>query len=190
MASGLSIDVRIPYSLTGHLSRAYNEAAGQCAGWFAFADHDVWLATNPWWYELCVRTIQAHGHGVGLFTCYTNRIGNKLQLAPGVDQQGNDMVYHRNFARALYRRSKGRVLDHTRERVQYSGFFMLSNRVAWERAGGFNEAVEGILHVDVDYCARVRAAGLRTLLIADLYMYHGYFRDGLPGKNTFERPKI
>ena len=120
-----NIDVSIPYELGERLGHAYNVAAGRAEDWFLFLDHDLCLV-NPWWYEICVRTIEQYGDKAGLISCYTNRIGNRLQIAPGVDTKSEDLAYHRAFARSLYNRNRGKVLDHTAEKMRYSGFFMLS----------------------------------------------------------------
>jgi len=185
----MKIDVSIPYELGERLGHAYNVAAGRAEDWFLFLDHDLCLV-NPWWYEICVRTIEQYGDKAGLISCYTNRIGNRLQIAPGVDTKSEDLAYHRAFARSLYNRNRGKVLDHTAEKMRYSGFFILSRHPVWRAVGGFKEDTGGLFHIDVDYCSRVRAAGFRVLLMADLYVFHGYWRESMPERRTFERPVL
>lgn len=188
MPSVCPIQVSIPYGVGGALGRAYNEAAARAEEWFLFLDHDLYLV-NPWWYQIALGAIAQVGERAGWITCYTNRINNPHQVAPGVDTRSDDLAYHRTFARQLYMRNRGHVLDLTETRGQrFSGFFILSRRSAWERAGGFAEDKGGILHIDVDYYDKVKRAGYRAYLMASLYVYHGYKRDHVKGTD-FPHPE-
>ena len=171
------LSIAIPYASKFNIGRAYNMYMKQSqAEWVIFMDHDV-LLVNPKWFEICRQAIIQHGDKCGLFTCYTNRIGCPLQQAPGVDNKSDDINYHRYFAKKLYNNNLGRVLDLTKAKYFFSGMFIMTSRAAWEVTGGFKEG--DFFHIDVDYCKKIRKCGLKTMLMQDLYVYHGYFREVL-----------
>lgn len=189
MSKHCPIDVVVPWGMKNNLGAAYNEYASRASDWFLFVDNDVYLATNPWWYEIAVNAINKVGSGAGWITCYTNRIHNNLQTAPGVDKNSNDIEYHRKFALDMYNRNQGKILDTTVFPGRFSGFFILSRKAVWKSVGGFREDTGGLLHIDIDYYDKVKRAGFHQYIMTDLYVYHGYFRDSVKG-STFARPEL
>jgi GT2 family glycosyltransferase len=170
------IQVMIPYEPGCNVGWAYNRAMREVDGWALIIDHDI-LMVNPLWYDMCLAAIEQVGNEAGWLTCYTNRIGCPLQVAPSVNTENHDIGYHRDFAKALYRRHGNELLDHTHEKHRYSGLFILTHKKAWEKVGGFKE--DSFFHIDVDYCTKLRQAGFKTMLMSGLYVYHGYFRETL-----------
>ena len=75
----ISLDVRIPYLPNKELGRAYNEAMETVRSWVMFIDSDVFLRTQPKWYDICMEAIRRVGHDAGFITCVTNRIGCPAQ---------------------------------------------------------------------------------------------------------------
>ena len=45
---------------------------------------------------------------------------------------------------------------------QPAGAFLMFSRAAWETVGGFDERFWPVWFEDVDFCARIKAAGFRT----------------------------
>lgn len=170
------LPVIIPYDDGGNIGVAYNREIERLGpgSWVVFLDYDVMLQ-NPWWKDICVRSIQTFGAQAGVFTCFTNRIGCKLQIAAGVDTESHDILYHRRFASELWLRNKFKCVDCTDRGGRFSGFFLMTSYEVWKRVGGFK--TEGLFHVDVDYYDKVKKAGLRTYLMAGLYAYHRYLRE-------------
>jgi GT2 family glycosyltransferase len=181
----------IPYEPARRIGTAYNKecAALDAGDWIIFIDFDV-MIMNPYWPEICNDAIEKHGHLVGLFTCFTNRIGCRLQVAPPVagftPQNGNwdhkltntyDIMWHFKYSKDLYDRNRGRVVDMTKAKGRFSGFFLVTSKKVWEKVGGFK--TDSFFHVDVDYYDKVKKAGYHTALIADLYCFHMYQREAL-----------
>lgn len=173
------LPVVVPFMEERCIGRAYNREMERLPadGWAILLDYDV-MIMNPRWHEICCRTIDRVGDRAGLVTCYTNRIGCKTQVAPGVDPDNMDMMYHRTFARNLWKSHAGIIRDHTETRgCRFSGFFMMTSRRAWEAVGGFK--TDSFFHVDVDYYDKCKRRGLRHYLMEDLYCFHMYLREVL-----------
>jgi GT2 family glycosyltransferase len=181
------IEVVVPYGEGMRLGQAYNDCINRARDWILMVDHDVWLATNPWWYEICLAAINKVGHNAGWITCRTNRIQADMQKAPNVPS-GDDLNVHRDYARKLYNKNRGIVQNVTKIGKRFSGFFILTRRKICLSVGGFKTGT-GLLHIDIDYYDKVKRAGFQMYLMADLYLYHGYHREFL-GKSTFAKPEI
>jgi GT2 family glycosyltransferase len=187
----MSIKTVIPFKEGKKIGTAYNEVCGalEFGEWVILMDYDV-MIMNPMWQAICQNAIDKLGHVVGLFSCFTNRIGCRLQVAPPVAEMmpgdGNwdhlltnnhDMLWHRRLAKELYKRNSGRLVDTTKASGRFSGMLMLTNKTVWEKVGHFK--TDSFFHVDVDYYDKVKKAGYRTAIMADLYVYHMYMREVL-----------
>jgi hypothetical protein len=147
--------------------------------WVLFLDHDV-LLLHPSWYEVCQRAISEHSDG-GLFTCFTNNIGCKHQKDAGAPK-GHDIGAHRARARALWDANGYRCTENPKYLI--GGFFMLTSKAAWQKAGlaagcveaGFPE--NGFFGVDNEYHRRVMKAGFKCYRMDGLYAYHIRDRQG------------
>jgi cellulose synthase/poly-beta-1,6-N-acetylglucosamine synthase-like glycosyltransferase len=64
-----------------------------------------------------------------------------------------------------------RWLDRDRTQSAVTGACMLTRRTDFERIGGFDERLAVIFN-DVDYCLRLREAGLRSVVAADAQLIH------------------
>jgi hypothetical protein len=106
-----------------------------------------------------------------LFTCYTNRIGCRYQIAPNVDQKNNDQAYHREFGEKIWNANKTKVLDITNSGL-LSGVLILIKKEFWCKVGGFKDG--GMLGVDNDIHKKVRDAKLAVGLMSGVYVQHWY----------------
>jgi len=173
------LPVIVPFMEERCIGRAYNREMERLPedGWAILMDYDV-MIMNPRWHEICCRAIDRVSDRAGLVTCFTNRIGCKTQVAPGVDPENFDMNYHREFARNLWKTRAGIIRDHTETRgCRFSGFFMMTSKAAWKMVGGFK--TDSFFHVDVDYYDKCKRRGLRMYLMEDLYCFHMYLREVL-----------
>jgi GT2 family glycosyltransferase len=93
---------------------------------------------------------------------------------PNLAQQ-NDIETHRAIAKRVYDQHRGKVLDCTERPGNFSGFFILTNKTAWEECGRFKE--DSFFYVDEDYCKKLRRSGYRVCIMQDLYVFHGYWRE-------------
>ena len=170
------IDVRIPWEPGRRLGYAFNRAMATVEDWILILDYDV-LILNVHWYDICLRTIKRFGHSAGLISCMTNEIGCPLQRDNHAKSQ--DMNWH--FARAaeVSRTREGEVQDVTESQFKLSGLFFLTHREAWEKTGPVPP--EKFIGVDNWYDARIREQGYKTLVMRDLYVYHGYKRQWKAG---------
>lgn len=176
---GLKIPWIVPYAKNGNIGYAYNEAmTNMVEDWVLFTDQDIYMV-NPLWFDICVNAIMNVGHRAGWITCFTNRIKCKFQVAPNINKNTDDMMYHHKYAKNLYDTNKGKIKDLTYARGgKFSGMFILTHKKAWEAAGGFNENI-GFFGVDCSYYSMLKKAGYKVYIMQDLYVYHGYFRETL-----------
>jgi len=165
------IDVKIPYEPGGKLACAYNRAMeNTSAEWILLLDHDLFIC-NPHWYEMCLSAIrQLKDEKVGWITAKTNRIACPAQKQQ-VSHDNNDISHHVAVARKIYK-EKGSEL--TRTSADFSGFFILTNKTAWQVVGGFKDVGRELLGIDNDYRRRLAEAGFGLYVIEGLYFYHLY----------------
>jgi GT2 family glycosyltransferase len=186
----------IPYC-KGNIGRAYNDVCRALAPGESvlMLDGDVMMLT-PHWYgavELLARDYPT----AGWISVVTNDCFCDAQWVASAPRT-HDLSEHARFAALQWQRhgirlrwsgDMPRVRDAHPLRGVFSGFFILTNRAAWERVGGFAEHAgevkhrvagvdvrfrcDGHLGVDNDYCLKLRAAGLDTLVAPGLYCYHG-----------------
>ena len=167
------LDVRIPYSTKRDLGDAYNKAIeSSSSDWVLLLDHDVFLAVNPKWYEMCVQTI--HSHSPDLATCWTNKTGSALSWIAYQDSPDSaDIKDHIATAKAVYDQYGSSVT----EIEKATGFFMLINKKTWGKVGGFQ--VGSIQETDWKYCDKLRASNHKILRMDGLYVYHHKARSWL-----------
>lgn len=168
----LWIDTKIVYEPGEMLSHAYNRAmAATSAEWVLFIDHDVLLACNPHWYETCLSAInQLESEKVGWITARCNRIACPGQkYLPG--RQSDDIIKHIEIAKELYKKEGDSVVPYTSD-YPLGGFFILTNKTAWNAVSGFKDMDAGIFSVDNRYDADLRKKGFGLFLLTGLYFYH------------------
>jgi len=166
VASDPKIDVRIAFEPGGRIGEDYNRIMRESPHeWVLFLDHDA-LLLHPSWYQVAQQAIRTHPDA-GILTCWTNRIACKHQLdrgAPG----GHDIAEHRTRARELWNEHGLRCSLNRRWLI--AGFFLLTSKTAWRKAGGFPE--DGFFGVDNEYHRRVMRTGLKCYRMDGLYCYH------------------
>jgi GT2 family glycosyltransferase len=166
------IDTKIVYEPGRELAKAYNRAMeSTLAEWVLFIDHDVFLSTNPLWHQMSLNAIEhLKDKKVGWITAKTNRIGNKSQLYP-VQNDSDDLNQHIDIASKLYREKAGVILP---AKGNLSGFFILTNKTAWQSVGGFKDQGKGLSAIDNVYSKELRAKGFGLYVMEGLYLYHFY----------------
>lgn len=167
------IDI-IPYRADKNLGRAYNDAFRNLskASVLCIRDYDTLWLTHDYNRHLDAYHERYPG---AVLTCLTNRVSplSVPQLMYGKPVPGADMVYHLKQAEKLVRTH----LDTDRYPVKeiqqdISGLVMVIPRSVWE-AHPFSE--ENLcLGVDTEWNRRIRAAGVKILLMQGVYVWHTY----------------
>ena len=167
----MKIDVKIPYSETGQLAEAYNEALTEgTSEWVLFLDHDVFLC-NPRWYEMSLKAIETLKTDPKAFCvgCVaggsTKSTRSQLKILHNIDS----IDEHIKKAKQLYARY-GNTLQPRETHV--TGFFLLMNRQKAQEIG-FRQFIPGNINkIDVDFGTRGLAAGYHNYAMPGLYVYH------------------
>lgn len=173
------IDTRIVYepgegnNFFVNLGFAYNRAMKLSKDWVLFLDQDVFLINRDW-YKIALNAIDQVGHEAGFITCVTNRIGNTLQIVPGIRGLPDDLTMHDTISQERWEMYGNTVEDITDKTDKLSGFFILTHKQAWKDVGGFKEGQ--INAFDTAYCLSVKQAGYKLYLIPGLYVYHQCWR--------------
>lgn len=156
------IDVKIPYEPQERLAEAYNRAmATSQAAWVLLLDHDVYVALNPLWYDICLQTIeQLSNQPVGLITC--RECGNYDDY----DVRLNHYVEH---AKEEY--EQGLRLRRIERPEEVAGYFMLVNHRAW-MISQFRGVGKGVNKVDHDFARRLIEKNYKLYMIEGLWVYH------------------
>lgn len=168
------IEVKIPYQPDRRLGDAYNRAMAYAeTEWVLLLDWDL-FACNPYWYDICLSALGQVGSDAGWITCCTNRIGNPGQKVPGAPVS-HDIMEHIKFAKRLYKELGDNVVP---IKGALSGFFILTNKTAWQAVGGFTER-RGLNGIDNYYSRDLCKAGYKLYTIPGLYYYHIYKQKSL-----------
>jgi GT2 family glycosyltransferase len=165
----------VPFDSNKNIGRYYNrfmEAVPRDNDWACYIDGDTLFTTPD--YGLLLENAIKENPDADCFTAYTNRVGCKWQIAPGVNTESDDIRYHRKFGedlKLIYGSSVKEVTDVPRDRVM-SGFLFMLKKSAWKDIGGFKEA--GMLTIDNDLHWKLQDYGKKFYLIKGLYLYHWY----------------
>jgi GT2 family glycosyltransferase len=173
------ITVCIPYKSGRKLAKAYNEAMDRSqTNWVLFLDWDIFNC-NAYWYDMCLFATNAlKDYRVGWITCVTNKIGAPQQRSLDAPQN-HDIISHIHHAKKLFHEysvvdDKGILKETVVTRVPgaLSGFFILTNKVAWKACGGFDESRKRLMGVDNRYSKALSKAGYQLFIMPGLYFYH------------------
>jgi len=160
----IRIDVRIPFRPGGQLGLEYNHIMSETnCGWVLFLDHDVFLC-NPHWYLLCTKAIEQDSEA-GLFTCWTNNIGNTMQKDVTAPTSA-DISDHTIHARSIFDKYQYSITRIDKA----SGMFLLINKDKWRKVGGFPG--NGIFQEDWKFTKLMNKKGIPLYRIDGLYIYH------------------
>ena len=189
------IYTNIPFSpkeTPGDLGHAYDKFMSRLEenDWACFLDHDAMFLHKDW-YKTLEEVIESHkydksGNEYGIFTCYTNRVGNPNQIWAGASSNINyltkshDIRYHRELAENIAEQKLKvipfRYIASTdpKKRNKLSGMMMLISKRAWNKIRTNSDAIKGFLGVDNRIHKAASDKGFGTGLINNLYVYHWY----------------
>ena len=158
-----------PYALDKNIGAAYNECMETIGmnDYACFIDADcMWLTSN---YGHQINDIISNHPEAGLFTCVTNRIGNKEQLYNGIVSENGDIKYHRRLAATLQRKYGTKTHKIT---VPISGMVMIVSKKVWQKVKHFRP--DGLLGVDNDFSKKILKSGYPIILMKGVYVFHYY----------------
>lgn len=171
----MRVHIMKPYALDKNLGRAYNEAMAIIpeGDWACLMDYDTMFLTPD-----CGRILHQYAtlyESVGLFTCWTNRIGNPNQIFPDMA----DVVDIREHILRAEDRISYNYITYINEPV--SGFLMMLSKSTWNKIK-FDESGK-CLGVDNDYSRRILEAGMRIVRMEAMYVFHIYrMKQGVKNK--------
>ncbi len=162
-----------PYSQSKDLGKAYNDFMHllKDEDFACFTDLDTCFLTSDIGTQL-QEIIDKHPNA-GLFTCLTNRVGQRAQCYNGVISEDPNILNHRQIALQLQREKRHQVkpLHHI-----ISGHLMMVQKSVWKEVGGFPEG-EGLLAIDNKFSYRILKARKHILLMEGVYLFHFYRLD-------------
>jgi GT2 family glycosyltransferase len=160
------LDIRVPYATDKNLGKEYNRIlAESTSDWVLLLDHDVFLALNRKWYEICVHTML--NHSSALATCWTNKGGSALPwIAHPETEPIADLNFHKAMSKQIFNTHGFSVTPIKKA----TGFFMLINKKDWQEVGGFPG--KGMVQEDWGYCDKLNEAGKKIVRMDGLYVYH------------------
>lgn len=158
-----------PQQIDGSLGRGYNYYMGLIPSddhWAVLQDYDTMFLYHP--EELIKRAIKEYPD-TGMFTCYTNRIGNPSQLLNGKISPQRDILAHHDLASRVHNL---KLWECTELMEPVSGFCMIIKKSTWKQLR-FNED-QKLLGVDTDFSRLLLSRGKKIRRINGLYMFHFY----------------
>jgi GT2 family glycosyltransferase len=159
-----------PYSLEKNLGKAYNDymkLVPSSDDWVALVDADIMFLRPDFGHQIA--EIVSKYPDAGMFTCYTNRVGNARQRYPGMWNVA-DMLKHRKVATDLQKNRRCNIQEIL---PPISGHLMVFRKSTWEMSGGFTEDKK-ILGVDNNFSNRVHSMGKKIYIMCGVYMLHYY----------------
>ena len=167
------IDVRMPFSTSGNLGQAYNEAMDESkAKWVLLMDQDV-LPMHPNWYSMLCKAIEIYPDA-GLMTCYVSKIGSVMQQHVLSPPNVFPITAHRVFGKNLWQTSGMNATAFTVPSQHVSGCFMLVRKQTWKELNGFKN---GFFGVDWNFTKKVFASRWKIYRLNGLYVYHLRWRE-------------
>ena len=154
-----------PTATNKDLGNAYNCYMGLLPNdddWACLTDRDTFFLSSN--YDTILNKAIEDNPDTGLFTCYTNRVGEKKQCYKGVISNNPDIVAHKVISDQL------EGIYTYKELESVSGFMMMVQKRTWNKI----KFKKGLLGVDNWYSEDLVKAGYKIKLIEGLYMFHYY----------------
>lgn len=168
-----------PYSWEKNIGQAYNQYIRLVPNdddYICLMDGDIMFLTADFGDHL--QNIVNKYPEASLFTCLTNRVGNRGQCYRGDMSENFDVKFHEAIAKDLQARNYFLVSPVNRV---ISGHLLLFKKKVWREVGGFFE--KGILKVDNDFSRKVLLKRGIIYLMEGVYVFHKYRTNGKNNKN-------
>jgi GT2 family glycosyltransferase len=162
-----------PYSIEKDIGKAYNQAMKHLNqdDWMCFTDADLMFLTSDYGHQ--IQDIVNLYPDTGLFTCLTNRIGNREQQYNNFINEDPNILNHRRIALQLQREKRTQVIE---TKIVISGMLFLIKKSTWDKIYGAPEG-KGLLTVDNHIAKRVLQIGMKIRIMQGVYVFHFYRLD-------------
>lgn len=163
-----------PYSIQKDFGKAYNEYANLVTNpedWICFVDGDSQFLTSNFGHQ--IEEYVSVYPDTGIFTCYTNRVGNLEQCYNNRINEDSNILNHKRIALQLQKEKRLHVKELTKP---ISGMLMVIRKSVWDKINGSPEE-KGILGIDNHISQRVLNEGLKIRLMEAVYLFHFYRLD-------------
>lgn len=163
----------IPYSFERKLFEAYDyefSKIDNSEDWVCLMDADMLFFQS--YFGHIIQNHVENNPNTGLFTCYTNQIGNPVQLYSAKAKRIDSAKYHFNIAKSLEKQNKGLSTLH-RQRV--AGFLMVIKKATWNAIRDDVAAKcqgQNILGVDYMIADVMNQRKYEIRRMEDLYVFH------------------
>ena len=156
-----------------NLGKTYNRVMSQLkpGEWACIRDCDTCFLTRVDWILAEMQAYIKQYPKCGLFTCLTNRVGQKEQLYKGKLSNESDMQKHLKIAKACAQRKREAPVA----KRPTSGFLMLISYDMWKAIGGFRETSDTFLHVDWNFAKKAKKYSAdNPRVMQTIYLFHVY----------------
>lgn len=159
-----------PFRRDKNLAKAYNEAFFNYTkdeeDWICFRDIDTCFLTpnTPNIIEDYIERLP----DAGILTCYTNRVGGKLQIYKPDLVRYDGIIQWSQIADRL--QHKPMAVTEIKEPI--SGMLMCISRRTWNQVA-FNDSLK-CLGVDTDFSIRILSLGLKIYRMDTVLIWHTY----------------
>lgn len=157
-----------PYAIDKDLGSAYNHYMSLLPNdddYAVFTDGDTMFLGDD--YGTQIDKIVKANPKAGMFTCVTNRVGNKQQCHNHIISENPDMRYHKEIALDLQER---KYMDVKPMKRRISGHLMIIKKSVWFS----NKFQSGLLAVDNKISSMLIKKGFDVLLMQGVYLMHYY----------------
>ena len=155
----------------GNLGEAYNRCMSLLPNdndYACFLDGDAVYTCS--YFGKRLKTIVETNPQYSLYTCMTNRIGQRYQIEP-LAKRSDSMKVNRAISDLIWKKYNTTTIDVT-DQTELSGVLMLLTKATWKQMGYFRPS--GILGVDTDVHNRIRHINGRIGLMRGFLVQHWY----------------
>ncbi len=168
-----NIHFPVPYSFEKKIFEAYDAEFQKVQNpddWVCIMDGDILFFQSNFGH-----IIQGHLEkypDTGIFTCYTNRIGNPVQLWSDKAKRIDSIKYHFRIAKDLEAKNTGMSTEH---KARIAGFLMVIKKSTWDAIRDrIAQKCQGQMILGVDYLIADTVMEYRYSIrrMEDLYVFH------------------
>ena len=163
------MNIHIPFAKDKNLGREVSKLINNSTDRYVIIqDADVIQLTYDYGNKI-KETVNANPQ-FHLFTCYTNRVGNNVQVSPHSDWHNDDIKHHRELADNHWNMYGTSVIEVT-DAALISGHLLVVDKEYWKY---LPELPQIGLGLDNGIHKMYKEAGYKVGLMQGIYVYHWY----------------